>query len=64
MTESLCLHCRFKRDVRTERSSFLLCQLSASNPGFPKYPRQPVLQCTGYQATSEPGEQERNESQQ
>ena len=63
MTESLCLNCRLKRDVHTGRSSFLLCQLSASNLSFPKYPRQPVLQCAGYQAMSERGEQERNESQ-
>jgi len=27
---------------------FYLCKLSATDPGFPKYPRLPVIQCKGY----------------
>jgi hypothetical protein len=47
------------REVRTARSRFLLCELSATRVAFPKYPRQPVLRCAGYRpATGEeaPGE--------
>jgi hypothetical protein len=32
-----------------KRSQFLLCQLSQSDPSFPKYPRLPVLRCSGYE---------------
>jgi hypothetical protein len=38
------------REVVTPRGSrFLLCQASQSNPAYPKYPPQPVIQCAGYQ---------------
>src|SRR5262249_19804539 len=30
-------------------SRFLLCGLSKTDPRFPKYPRLPVLACSGYQ---------------
>jgi hypothetical protein len=52
MKTSLCVTCQFKRDIRTARSCFLLCQLSNSNPAFAKYPPQPVRQCSGYQPIS------------
>jgi len=45
----LCSDCRHARTIKSERgSAFLLCQLSASDPSFPKYPRLPVLSCPGY----------------
>jgi hypothetical protein len=28
---------------------FYLCQLSKVDPSFPKYPRLPVLKCSGYE---------------
>jgi hypothetical protein len=38
------------REVVTPKGSrFLLCQLSTSDPAFPKYPPQPVVRCYGYQ---------------
>jgi hypothetical protein len=38
------------REVVTPKGSrFLLCQLSQTNPAYPKYPAQPVIQCGGYQ---------------
>ena len=50
MTASLCETCAFMREVDTPKGSrFLLCQLSASNPDYPKYPPQPVVRCNGYQ---------------
>lgn len=52
MMTSLCESCRNMREVRTARSRFLLCELSVSNDNYPKYPRQPVVRCTGYEATS------------
>jgi hypothetical protein len=41
-----CLHARFIESSKGSR--FLLCQLSQSDPNFPKYPPVPVLSCRGY----------------
>jgi len=48
MSSSLCLTCKNMREVRTARSLFLLCQLSATNDDYRRYPPQPVEQCDGY----------------
>ena len=38
------------RVVQSARGSkFYLCERSATDPTFPKYPRLPVLQCRGYE---------------
>jgi hypothetical protein len=38
------------REVITRKGSrFFLCQLSQSNPHYPKYPPQPVVSCGGYE---------------
>jgi hypothetical protein len=45
----LCASCQHARRVESARGSiFVLCQLSATDPHFPKYPRLPVLTCPGY----------------
>ncbi|HEV3481392.1 MAG TPA: hypothetical protein VGR97_03595 [Candidatus Acidoferrales bacterium] len=45
----LCAKCRFARRIESARGSkFILCELSASDPAFPKYPRLPVIECPGY----------------
>lgn len=45
----LCATCQHARRIEsTKGSEFLLCQLSQSDPAFPKYPRLPVLTCRGY----------------
>jgi hypothetical protein len=50
MTDSLCEKCQRVRQVVTPKGSrFLLCQLSLTDPLFPKYPPQPVVRCAGYQ---------------
>jgi len=50
MTLSLCQTCRWMREVTTPKGSrFLLCELSKTNPAFPKYPPQPVIRCDGHQ---------------
>jgi len=44
----LCADCRFMRQMESARGSkFYLCERSATDPTFPKYPRLPVLQCKG-----------------
>ncbi|MGA9980503.1 MAG: hypothetical protein WBQ08_17925 [Candidatus Sulfotelmatobacter sp.] len=49
----LCADCRFVRVVESDRGSqFYLCERSATDPTFPKYPRLPVLQCRGYEKKS------------
>jgi hypothetical protein len=46
---SLCETCTSMREVITPgQSRFLLCQLSKTDPGYPKYPPQPILLCSGY----------------
>ena len=50
---SLCHSCKNKREVRTARSRFLLCELSFTNEDFRKYPSQPVLACAGYESNDE-----------
>jgi len=46
----LCLSCRHARRIESARdSTFWLCQLSATDARFPKYPRFPVLRCPGYE---------------
>jgi hypothetical protein len=50
MIRSLCESCALRREVITPKGSrFLLCQLSKSDPAYPKYPQQPVVRCNGYQ---------------
>jgi len=45
----LCTSCKHVRRISSERGSvFFLCRLSAVDPRFPKYPRLPVLSCSGY----------------
>lgn len=49
MTQSLCEFCRWMREVKTVRSRFLLCELSKTDPAYPKYPPQPVVRCQGHE---------------
>ena len=50
MIPSLCETCALMREIITPKASrFLLCQLSQTNPAYPKYPPQPVVRCEGYQ---------------
>jgi hypothetical protein len=47
----LCDRCRHQRVVANTRgSTFSLCELSAVDGGFPKYPPVPVLRCSGFAA--------------
>lgn len=49
----LCATCSHSRQVESDRAStFYLCERSASDPSFPKYPRLPVVKCPGYSATA------------
>jgi len=46
----LCSQCRHARLIESNKgSTFLLCELSKTDPRFPKYPRLPVLACSGYE---------------
>jgi len=46
----LCDECRYMRLIESDRGSrFYMCELSASDKTFPKYPRLPVLQCRGFE---------------
>ncbi len=52
MKLSLCEGCCWLRVVTTPKGSrFLLCQWSQTNPAYPKYPPQPVVQCDAYAPT-------------
>ena len=51
----LCADCRHVRLIKSDRgSTFYFCQHSATDPKFPKYPRLPVLQCSGYEQLISP----------
>jgi hypothetical protein len=46
----LCATCKHARLIVSDRGSvFYLCQLSKTDPRFPKYPRLPVLACAGFE---------------
>jgi len=46
----LCDLCRHQRVIRNTRgSSFSMCGRAKTDPGYPKYPRLPVLECRGYE---------------
>ncbi len=52
----LCRDCQQSRRIESDRGSiFFRCELSLQDPRFPKYPRLPVLQCSGYQPISPGG---------
>jgi hypothetical protein len=58
-TVGLCASCLHARVMRSDRESvFYLCELSRSNLHFPKYPRLPVLVCSGYERSDNVGEAE------
>ena len=45
----LCANCQHARRMESDRGSvFWRCDLSRSDPRFPKYPRLPVQSCEGY----------------
>ena len=46
----LCASCRHAREIRSRRSAFLRCGLADVDTRFPRYPRLPVLECTGYRS--------------
>ncbi|HEX5521601.1 MAG TPA: hypothetical protein VFX29_07875 [Longimicrobiaceae bacterium] len=52
----LCGRCTHARVIETRTGSrFFLCQRSAADPAFPRYPRLPVLACRGFApAAAEP----------
>ncbi len=46
----LCAKCVHGRRIRTKRGSeFWYCKASQVDSRFPKYPRLPVLHCSGYE---------------
>ncbi|MBA3747003.1 MAG: hypothetical protein H0W96_05855, partial [Solirubrobacterales bacterium] len=46
----LCDRCQHQRVIRNTRgSSFSLCERSREDERYPKYPRLPVLRCSGLQ---------------
>ena len=48
-TVGLCSTCTNAREVKSDRGSkFTMCQLSFLDPRFAKYPRLPVLTCSGH----------------
>jgi hypothetical protein len=45
----LCADCVNSKRIESSRGSrFYLCELSATDPAFPKYPPLPVLRCSGH----------------
>ena len=55
-TRGLCATCRYARQVRSAKGSvFSLCERAQAEPSrFVKYPRLPVLHCSGFEPVTEP----------
>jgi hypothetical protein len=54
--EGLCPSCRYVRVVTNDRGSrFIFCERSRTDPRFPRYPRLPVLACSGYEPADATG---------
>jgi hypothetical protein len=50
----LCQTCQHLHQIESDRgSTFIRCELSLEDSRFPKYPRVPVLACSGYRPKSE-----------
>ena len=46
----LCLRCRHVRVVPSRTGQrYYRCERAATDAGYPKYPRLPVVQCPGYE---------------
>ena len=46
----LCAGCSYSREIISDRrATFYLCERANTDPAFHKYPRLPVLQCSGYE---------------
>jgi hypothetical protein len=53
----LCSRCVHVQLITNARGSvFYLCRLSSIDPTFPRYPRIPVLQCSGFVPNTQPEE--------
>jgi hypothetical protein len=49
LNAGLCADCLHSCRIESAHGSvFILCNLSLTDPRFPKYPRLPVLSCDGY----------------
>jgi len=48
----LCASCMHGRVISGAHSTFWLCELSRTDSRFPRYPRLPVLRCSGYRRSS------------
>jgi len=58
----LCRNCRHARRIESDRgSTFLMCKLSFEDSRFVKYPRLPVLACSGYNSTEDQSPNSRTE---
>lgn len=45
----LCLDCEYSKHVEAKEDAvYFLCHRFFTDPTFPKYPRLPVLGCSGY----------------
>jgi hypothetical protein len=56
----LCAECRFHTHVRSNRGKeYHLCGYAKEDPAFPKYPRLPVLKCSGYLSAKDAKEREK-----
>jgi len=50
----LCFSCQHARVVHSDRGAvFYQCQLAATDPRYPKYPRLPLVRCAGHKVKDE-----------
>ncbi len=51
-----CRSCRHAALKTTARSVFVWCRRSETDSRFAKYPRLPVIECSGYEQWPQPGD--------
>ncbi|MBM4159614.1 MAG: hypothetical protein FJ217_00800 [Ignavibacteria bacterium] len=57
----LCERCRHSTIITSAHESrFYLCELSAADQSYPKYPRLPVLRCPGFEERDPAPQNERS----
>ncbi len=49
VSAGLCVDCLHLRLLRSGRSRFVRCLRAESDPGYPRYPVLPVLECRGHE---------------
>ena len=61
--DNLCATCLYRRVITSGTGSqFVLCTRSQEDKRFPKYPRQPLARCEGYEPAIDSRQEDQGEA--